>query len=230
VFFSYEYGGVDFFFLDVRYHRDPNAEEDNDHKTMLGTEQKSWLKTELAQSNAPFKILVSGSGWSEAKGPGDDSWSAFMHERNELFDFIRDEKISGVVLVSGDTHVAELNAIPWSEHGGYDLYDLTSSPLAQDASASWLERRPERRIRQVYFGSVNFGMLTFDMTADDPVLEYNVVNYVGDEVWEPLRIRASELTNGVSTWKAKMDTLSRERYESARAGGEYYQPLPIFRD
>ena len=153
-----------------------------------------------------------------------------MYERNELFDFIRDEEIGGVVLISGDTHTAELNAIPWSDEGGYDLYDLTSSPLAQDTSASWLERRPERRIRQVYFGSVNFGVLTFDMTGDEPVLEYNVVNYIGDDVWEPLRIRASELKNGVSTWSEKMDELSRKRFESVRDGGEYYQPLPIFRD
>jgi alkaline phosphatase D len=230
VYFSYEYGGVDFFFLDVRYYRDPNGREDDNQKTMLGPQQKAWLKSELAQSEAPFKILVSGSAWSAAKGPGDDSWSAFMNERNELFDFIRDEKIGGVVLVSGDTHAAELNAIPWSDQGGYDLYDLTSSPLAQDTSASWLERRPERRIRQVYFGSANFGLLTFDMTADEPVLEYNVVNYIGDDVWEPLRIRASELQNGVSTWSEKMDELSRKRFESARDGGEYYQPLPIFRD
>ena len=153
-----------------------------------------------------------------------------MHERNEIFDFIRDEKIAGVVLLSGDTHTAELNAIPWSERGGYDMYDLASSPLAQDTGASWLERRPERRIRQVYFSGVNFGLLSFDMTASDPVLEYNVVNYVGDDVWEPFRIRASELANGVSTWETKMDELSRIRFESARDGGEYYQPLPVFRD
>ena len=68
------------------------------------------------------------------------------------------------------------------------------------------------------------------MTEDDPLLEYRVFNYIGDSVWEPFQIRASELTNGSSTWGAKMDPLSRERYESARQGGEYYQPLPVFRD
>jgi alkaline phosphatase D len=153
-----------------------------------------------------------------------------MFERNEIFDFIRDEKINGVVLISGDTHVAELNAIPWSKNGGYDFYDLASSPLAQDTVDSWLPRRPERRIRQVYFGSVNFGLLTFDMTAADPVLEYNAINYWGESVWDPFRIRASELTNGVTTWETKMDELSRERFESARDGGEYYLPLPQFRN
>jgi alkaline phosphatase D len=230
VFFSYRYGGVDFFLLDVRYYREPNATPDHKGKSMLGARQKAWLKDALKTSTAPFKVLVSGSGWSQAKGLGGDSWASYMYERNELFDFIRDEKINGVVLVSGDTHVAELNAIPWSEKGGYDFYDLTSSPLAQDTSASWLDRRPERRIRQVYFGSVNFGLLTFDMTSSDPVLEYNVINYLGDAVWQPFQIKASQLTNGVATWESQMDDLSRERFESNRDGGEYYLPLPQFRD
>ena len=229
VFFNYEYGGVDFMFLDVRFYRDPNDEPDHADKTMLGARQKAWLKEALLRSDAPFKVLVSGSGWSGSKGPGGDSWSSFLHERNELFDFIRDNSVTGVVLVSGDTHVAEVNAIPWSERDGYDFYDLISSPLAQDASDSWVERRPERRIRQVYSGSVNFGMLTFDMTGNDPVLEYEVFNYIGDSVWDPLRIHASELTNGTSTWEEKMDDLSRARFISARDGGEYYQPLPVFR-
>ena len=38
-------------------------------------------------------------------------------------DFIRDNEIAGVVLLSGDSHIGELNVIPWSERGGYDLYD-----------------------------------------------------------------------------------------------------------
>jgi len=35
----------------------------------------------------------------------------FLHERNRLFDFIRDAGVTGIVLVSGDSHVGELNAI-----------------------------------------------------------------------------------------------------------------------
>jgi alkaline phosphatase D len=103
VFFEYQYGGVDFFFLDVRYYRDQNSAPDGENKTMLGAAQKGWLKTRLKASSTPFKIILSGSGWSRAKGPGDDSWAAFMTERNELFDYVRDEGINGVVLVSGDT-------------------------------------------------------------------------------------------------------------------------------
>lgn len=226
VFFEYHYGGVDFFLLDGRYYRDPNAAPDVAGKTMLGAAQKSWLKRRLRASKAAFKFIVSGSGWAAPKGDDGDSWFSFLTERNELFDFIRDERIGGVVLVSGDTHVAELNAIPWSHNGGYDFYNLVSSPLAQDTSDDFLKRRPEARIRQVYFGSSNFGLLNFNLQGKDPWLEFNVLNYRGDAVWEPLRLYASDLVNGKASWLDKMDKLSRTRHESAANGGEYYESLP----
>jgi alkaline phosphatase D len=106
VFFDYHYGGIDFFLLDGRYYRDPNEAPDDAGKTMLGAAQKAWLKDRLRASKAPFKVIVSGGGWTINKGPGGDSWASFLAERNELFDFIRDKRISGVVLVSGETHIA----------------------------------------------------------------------------------------------------------------------------
>jgi len=225
VFFEYQFGGVDFFLLDGRYYRDPNDAPDKAGKTMLGAKQKAWLKERLRASKAPFKIIAAGGGWTVSKGPGGDSWASFLTERNELFDFIRDERIGGVVLLSGDSHFAELNAIPWSTNGGYDMFELVSSPLAQDTSDGFLERRPELRIRQAYFGSTNFGLLQFDMRSKDPWLEFNVMNYRGDAAWKPLRLYASDLVNGKSTWRQKMDALSRSRYDSAAGGGEYYMPL-----
>ncbi|HLU06281.1 MAG TPA: alkaline phosphatase D family protein [Woeseiaceae bacterium] len=222
VFFDYTYGGVDFFFLDVRYHRHPNDDPDRPGKSMLGMEQLEWLKERLASSNAPFKVLLSGSGWTKAKGPGGDSWASFIAERDELFEFIRQNSVGGVVLCSGDTHVAELNAIPWSEKGGYDFYDLVSSPLAQTPSPSWLDRKPEMRIRQAFAGSPNFGLLTFRMQPE-PVLSYNVINQLGEAVWPRFEILASELRNGKDTALRKMDDLSRTRFLRAKKGEPYYQ-------
>lgn len=223
VFFTYSYGGIDFFFLDVRYHRSPNGDPAGPDKTMLGAGQRAWLQAALKASTAPFKILLSGSGWSLAKGPTGDAWSAFVDERNALFEFIRTNHIEGVVLMSGDTHVAELNCIPWSDNGGYDLYDLTTSPLAQRMETSWLDRRPEIRIRQVFAGDNNFGLLRFD-TTDEPTLSYTVVNTYGRQAWTPLHLRASELKNGVQSWRQKIDAVSLRNHERWKAGGSYYAP------
>lgn len=202
VFFRYAYGGVDFFFLDGRYYRDPNAGPDGPGKTMLGAAQKQWFKQALGASEAPLKVVVSGSGWSTGDGPQGDTWSAFLHERNELFDFVRDQRIAGVVLLSGDTHAGELNCIPWSERGGYDFYDLVSSPLAQLPTATWMDLRPELRVRPVYARGTNFGVLDVEW-APEPAITFTLRDVRGDAVWAPLRLTATELVNGRSTWRAK---------------------------
>lgn len=221
VFFKYRYGHVDFFFLDVRYHRDPNRVPDSPEKTMLGKQQLSWLKEELAASDAVFKILISGSGWTKAKGMGGDSWSSFIAERNDLFDYIRDREISGVVLLSGDTHVGELNCVPWSEQGGYDLYDLVSSPLAQSPGTGWFARRPEIRIRPLYYSSPNFGFIEFEI-GESPSLRFNLVDPQGYTVWEPFVLHSDELKNGIGSWTQKIDPNERARMEREKKGEGYY--------
>jgi alkaline phosphatase D len=202
VYFRYGYGGVDFFFLDGRYHRDPNLAADGPAKTMLGAGQKRWLREELRASRAPLKLLVSGSGWSSGDGPQGDTWAAFLHERNELFDFVRDERIGGVVLISGDTHAGELNCIPWSERGGYDFYDLVSSPLAQLPTATWMDLKPEHRVRPVFARGTNFGVLDFD-SEPEPAVTFTLRDERGDAIWSPLRLTAGELVNGRSTYREK---------------------------
>lgn len=221
LFFRWSYGGVDFIFLDGRYHRDRNDKPDGPNKTQLGASQLSWLKQKLKDSDAPFKVLISGGVFANAKGPTGDSWSAFLHERNTIFDFIRDEGIGGVVLLSGDTHTGELNCIPWSEHGGYDLYEFTASPLAQHPGNNWLYRTVEQRIRLPFNQSPNFGRLTFDFTGEEPRLIYNLIGMEGGPVWDDLVLTPADLRNGVSTWQEKqsaeakrwMDAFNRRRHD-----------------
>jgi len=223
VYFKQHYGGVDFFVLDGRYHRSPTTRVDDAGKTMLGAQQKAWLKRELKASRAPFKVLAIGGGWSSAENEdGGDSWGVFLTERNEIFDFIRDEGIGGVVCISGDSHMGELNCIPWSSRGGYDIYDMCSSPLAQMPANKNTRQAPEVRVRDTWTRSVNVGLLQFDMTGETPRLTYTLHDVLGDAVWEPLVLTPDELRNGVRTWDRKADPREVERLERFRAGKGYY--------
>lgn len=215
VFFTHSHGGVDFFFLDDRYHRDPTDAPDGPDKTMLGAGQKAWLKAALKASKAPFKVIINGVGWSFAE-TGSDSWTSYRHERNEIFDYIRDAKIEGVLLLSGDTHMGELNCIPWSEKGGYDLYDFCSSPLAQVPDNDFWEQSPEVRMRPVWGKTVCFGILDFQMT-ETPTVTLNLHNVVGAPLWEPLVLTPADLRNGVSTWAAKIDKDELKRRQARGA-------------
>lgn len=221
VFFPYAYGGVDFFFLDGRYYRDPATMDDGPGKTFLGAKQLAWLKAGLKKSRAPFKLLISGNGWTSLKGERGDTWASCLHERNQLFNFIRDEKIGGVLLMSGDTHQGELNCIRWSEQGGYDFYEFVSSPLGQGMSGKLQRKIPEIYLREWYQDAPNFGYFIFDLTKKDPVLRYNLMDVFGDGVFDWFEIKASELINGVTSWPDKID-------ESEQMKREYgmYPDLP----
>ncbi len=227
IFFKYAYGGVDFFFLDGRYNRDPAPAPNVAGKTMLGAEQKAWLKDELRASRAPFKVLVSGGGFSKAERGG-DSWAVYTHERDEIFDFIRDNRIEGVFGISGDSHMGELNCVPRSEQGAYDFYDLCSSPLANMPDSDFVDQMPEVRIRGTYTRSCNIGLMQFSFDEGAPRMSYTLHNTIGVPVWEPLVLTPSDLRNGAATWRSKIAQTELVRLERYRGGGAYYDP-PIDR-
>jgi alkaline phosphatase D len=222
IFFKFNFGGVDFFFLDGRYYRDPADDADVPGKTMLGVEQKAWLKDELRASRTPFKVLVSGGGFSKAERDG-DSWAVYQHERDELFDFIRDNRIEGVFGISGDSHMGELNCVPRSEQGGYDFYDLCSSPLANLPDLDFVDQMPEVRIRSPWTRSCNVGLLDFNF-EDGPRLTYTLHNIIGAPAWAPLELTPADLRNGAASWRQKIGEDELVRLERYRAGGAYYDP------
>ena len=198
VYFQYHYRGIDFFFLDNRSFRDPYFMEDGPGKTQLGEMQLDWLKTALKASTSPFKFLVCGGGWTSLKGPEGDSWAAFLHERNALFDWIMEEGIEGVVLMSGDTHRAEVNRIHWSERGGYDLTEFVSSPLAQEPSRH-LRTMPEglqpkeSALITPYIRSPNFGLLTVDPDPDNGQVHFTLINDQGQKTGPPVVLKIQDL-------------------------------------
>ena len=223
VYFKQHYGGVDFFVLDGRYHRDPTDKIDNADKTMLGAAQKAWLKRELKASTTPFKVLAIGGGWSSAENEkGGDSWGVYLTERNEIFDFIRDNGIEGVVCISGDSHMGELNCVPRSEQGGYDIYDFCSSPLAQMPANKNTRQVPEVRVRDTWTRSVNVGVMRFNLSGPVPTLTYTLHDVLGESVWEPLVLTPADLRNGIRTWDRKSDPKELQRLQRFKQGGGYY--------
>ena len=220
VFFRHSFGPADIFMLDGRYHRDQPDAPDTPAKTMLGAAQKAWLKRELKASKATFKVLASGTGWSRAESGG-DSWAMYLHERDELLDFIRDNHISGCLGISGDVHMGEMNCVPRGDAGGYDFYDLVSSGLAQMLSPKFVDQTPEVRLRAPWVGSANFGILDFRFDPE-PVVEMSVRNVVGGAVWEPVVVKASDLVNGRSSWRGVIDKKELDRRNRAEKGGAYY--------
>lgn len=136
IYYSFKHSDAEFFMLDNRWFRDEsNLNEQYFAKTQLGAKQLDWLKNKLAHSKAVFKfVCVGGQFLNEYTNK--ESFNLYKKERAEIIQFITEQKISGVVFLSGDRHHTELlKNDKVTATLGYPLYDLTSSSITAGASS-----------------------------------------------------------------------------------------------
>jgi alkaline phosphatase D len=127
VFRVVSYQDADFFLTDGRYHRDADAAQGMPHKAMLGAAQMRWLKNALLASTANFKIIVSGTQVLRNVPARIEGWSNFPEERREFLDWLADNRVAGVLFLSGDRHHTVLSR--QVRENAYPLHDFTCSPL-----------------------------------------------------------------------------------------------------
>jgi len=103
----------------------PNPRKDSEPRSILGVEQKAWFKDQLRRSTATWKIWANSLGAIDIRldpenipasmvakpWPANtfgilrtDDWGAAYHERGEIYDLVREAKITGFGIVSGDRH------------------------------------------------------------------------------------------------------------------------------
>lgn len=152
-FYSFQWGDVDFFVVDGRYHRSPDAAPDDENKRMLGDAQFAWLLDGLKNSRAKFKVVASGSTLDHS---AKDGWKIYTFSRHRFFDALKEHRIPGVVYMSGDIHRSLVWEHPESDRVGYPLVEVISSGVANS-------------------GSLSFATIDFDTTRDDPVMQVRVI-------------------------------------------------------
>ncbi|MCY3968667.1 MAG: alkaline phosphatase D family protein [Acidobacteria bacterium] len=183
VWFRFSLGDVDFFLLDGRtYRTNPFVEE----RTMLGPVQKEWLLDGLRASEATFKVIASPVAWADGAKPGSrDTWSGFPEEREEIFRFVEENGVTGVVLLSSDRHRSEAWAI--ERESGYAFHDLLSGQLTN------IHTHPvEPGALFSYNLKDSFGLLTFETAGEEPRVTYEIYS-IDDELIETLVISHSDL-------------------------------------
>jgi alkaline phosphatase D len=99
----------------------------------------------------------------------------FPHERERLYKLIRETGAEGLIILSGDRHLAELSTMDAGL--GYPLYDLTSSGLNQ-AFTSWRPLETNRhRVATMNRGD-NFGLLTIYWGQPNPQISLQIAEPV----------------------------------------------------
>ncbi|QDV64583.1 alkaline phosphatase D family protein [Crateriforma conspicua] len=196
IYFNTRIGPIEIIMLDTRSCRQNSRR--NRYGSYLGEAQQAWLKNTLQNSNAPFKIISSGTMWSDYVSNAKDSWGSWDTEaREEIFQLIEQEKLSGVLLVCGDRHGARGFRIP--RPSGFAFYEFEPATLGGVSGPAGLVKDcPDQLFG--YSGTddkgndfIAFGEFTFDMAADDPTVTFRLIGQHGD-VLEEIPLALSDLT------------------------------------
>ena len=185
-FFSFSHRDIDFFFLDGRYYRtDPKV----DNPSMLGPDQLAWLKSALLQSKATFKVLASPVPFAPGVKPGSlDPWDGFPKERNSILDFILQNQIAGVLLISADRHRSDIWKFPRpGSRNSFEFHEFSSSRLTNIHTHSIMKNSLFG-----YNSKCSFGLMEFNLNDSQPSITYSIHSIDSEEVYKR-RVTLSEL-------------------------------------
>ena len=216
--------------LDMRYFRSPlkkarssgekgegrggaYAASDDPDVTMLSETQWKWLAEQL---KTPAEVrLIASSVQAVADEHGWEKWGNFPRERRRLLQLVREAGASGVIVLSGDRHLAEISRLPADDDLGlgYPLFDVTSSSLntpsgnTTKAGTRFANEINAYRVGLTYFDT-NFGCVEIDWSQPNPLIRLQVRDERGDVVLQQ-RIALGELQPAGAAprwWKGNLHT------------------------
>ena len=142
--------------------------------TMLGEIQWKWLENELQNSKADFNIIVSSVQFL-SKEHGFETWGNMPHEADKMKEIISSSKAKGVIILSGDRHIAEISKDRLA-NSAYPIIDITSSGMTH----SYTNFQGEPNVYRL--GNVvaqkNFGILHFNFENNAVLMEIRGENNV----------------------------------------------------
>ena len=182
------YGDVDLFLTDDRYFRSEADMEDsidgkpNKDKAYFGEKQMDWLKNALLNSHAAFKIIVTGS---QVLNPLNkyECMEHYSYEYNQLLTFLSDQKLSGVLFLTGDRHHSEV--IKMTRASLYPLYDITVSPYTSGVSkATGVEANNPYREANTLVEAQNFAKFSFSGKKNERIMKVEFIGLKGEKLGE----------------------------------------------
>ncbi len=179
---NFTFNDAEFFLIDNRSYRDSDKLL-ADNKSKLGAGQMRWLKNALLASSSPIKIIALGSQMTNNANTKAEGWDKFPQERADILKFLLDQKLDGVLLLTGDRHFTEL--LKTERPGSYPLYELTCSPLTSGVpSGLEAERANPQVVAGTFMPQRNFCTLEFSGAAKARKITLRSFSTSGQKLWE----------------------------------------------
>jgi alkaline phosphatase D len=189
IYSKFSYSDAEFFLLDDRSFRDANQLPDsvngrvNMNKRFLGEEQLQWLMNALVSSEARFKFIVCGSQVLNAYADK-ECMRKYPADFNALTQFIQQQKIGGIVFLTGDRHFTELLKVEGIS--SYPLYEYTCSPISS-GPYSKIAETPEGnnplRVAGTLYADNNYGRISIKGSGKERAVIIETFDRSGKVVW-----------------------------------------------
>lgn len=152
--------------VEGRDFRSANTEPDGPEKTIWGTEQKTWFKRTMQESNATFRVLISPTpivGPDRSKKNDNHSNAGFQHEGSELREFLASQK--NTVVVCGDRHWQYMSADPKT-----GLREYSCGPATNKHAGGWSKSDYVEEYHRFLRVKGGFLSVTIDRVDGQPIL------------------------------------------------------------
>ena len=178
---AFSVGRVRFIITDARSQRDAPRD------TMLGTDQKAWLKRELLQAHDKYALIVWVSSVSWIADPpkfplfSAGNWGSFPDERRELADFIAQNEINNLVMFAGDAHMLAID-----DGSNTNFATDAAGPAFPLLQAAALDRQGSVKGGPYTLGPLpgggQFAIARFEDTGEELRVEFSGHNYKDDRL------------------------------------------------
>ncbi|WP_322818636.1 alkaline phosphatase D family protein [Tepidiforma sp.] len=179
---AFTIGRVRVILTDTRSERAPSHLPDGPSKSMLGAPQLAWLFDELlaARDSAALTIWVNSVPWISNETRS-DNWGAYAEERRRISDFLVENGIRNLVMISGDAHMLA------ADSGANNLYASNGAgPGFPVYHAAALDRRGSLKggpyTEGAHPGGGQFGLLTIEDRDTEILVTFSGRNWRGEEL------------------------------------------------
>jgi alkaline phosphatase D len=203
---SFNWGkDLDLFIIDARSYRSQNHISDtpDSNKTMLGEEQLQWLKQELSNSNATWKVIssdvpISIPTGSNASILGRDGWAngnetnnysyytGFERELTDVLRFIDNQQIKNIVFITTDVHFPafiKYNFDLNNDGNMTEIHEFVSGPLSAFRLGVPFPELDETFNPSLLYGEgnvFNFGYIRIEDGRDNEVEDNSKPHLIAD--------------------------------------------------
>lgn len=172
---SWQVGRVLYVATDSRSFRDPNLDPQGPSKTLLGTAQKAWLEALLTANAGGAEALVwqSSSRWIG----GNDTFSSFTHERDELVQMFGDLGwLNRMIFMTADEHALSVCSGPYNPYGRFPMFMFASMDSSYATNSTEIYDVGQNQGRQQYG--------TMRVTDNGHTISLTGTGYINGQLWK----------------------------------------------